>query len=181
VVYNYLYAEYAKLFLEKEGVEEDQQSGRRRKPGEAVKRGVEITFTRQSVVEQARSTEEALFTRTSCHLCHMIDELPEASPGDSRFLIKKPQIPVKWMAASTFDHGAHQEVACESCHKGVRQSEQTADVLLPGKENCYQCHDQAGTPGMVRSDCVTCHSYHDPLIIDEDKKREIERILMSLD
>ena len=84
------------------------------------------------------------------------------------------------MPESTFDHGAHQEVACESCHVGVSKSEKTTDVLLPGKENCYQCHDQAGSLGMVKSDCITCHSYHDTLILDEEKKREIENILMSL-
>lgn len=180
VVYNYLYAEYAKLFLEKEGVEEEQANDRRRKPGQAVKRGVEITFTRQSVVEQVRKTEEEMFTRTACHLCHFIEELPEVSTGDSRFLVNKPKIPSKWMPESTFDHGAHQEVACESCHVGVSKSEKTTDVLLPGKENCYQCHDQAGSLGMVKSDCITCHSYHDTLILDEEKKREIENILMSL-
>jgi hypothetical protein len=182
VVYNYLYAQYAKLFLEKEGEEDpDAASRRRRKPGQTVKRGPEIEFSRSSVKEQARNTENALFNRTACHLCHMISENNEAEIGGSNYTVISPNIPSKWMPASTFDHGAHQEVACESCHVGVRESELTTDVLLPGKENCYQCHAEERTAGRVVSECVTCHSFHDPLILDEDSKRDIERILMSFE
>ena len=108
-------------------------------------------------------------------------EKPEAESGESKYLVNSPNIPSKWMPASTFDHGAHQEVACESCHTGVRESEVTTDVLLPGKENCYQCHAQEKTAGSVVSECVTCHSFHDPLIMDEDSKRGIEKILLSFE
>ncbi len=181
VVYNYLYAEYAKLYLEKEGVEEPSSgSRRRRKPGQAVKRGQEISFTRDSVVDQARETEEAIFTRSACQLCHMVEELPEPGARGNRFQVLKPNVPDNWMPDAIFDHGAHQEVTCESCHN-ARESEETSDVLLPGKENCYQCHDQFGSEGMVKSDCVTCHSYHEPLILDDKQKREIEAILISLE
>lgn len=180
VVYNYLFAEYAKLFLEKEGVEDPSTRNRRRKPGQAVKRGAEITFTRSSVVEQARETEDALFNRTACHLCHMVTELPEPGPAGNKFEVVKPNIPDNWMPDAVFDHGAHQEVTCESCH-AASQSVETSDVLLPGKENCFQCHDQHGSEGFVRSDCVMCHSYHDTLILDDERKREIEAILISLE
>lgn len=188
VVFNYLYAEYAKLFLAKEGKDEARRKGViRRKPGKPVSRGEELEFTRQAVESQSRSMEESIFTRTACHLCHMISERGEAEnepvSGEVRYsayTVHPPNIPARWMPASTFDHGAHQEIACESCHEGVRDSEQTVDVLLPGIDNCKQCHQQEKEKGMVVSDCVTCHSYHDPLLLNEDTKREIEKILLSL-
>ncbi|MCB0322766.1 MAG: FHA domain-containing protein [Bdellovibrionales bacterium] len=179
VVYNYLYAQYAQLFLRKEGVEEEQPSSRRRMPGRTEARLPDIEFSRASVNEQARNTEEALFTRTACHLCHFVTDMPDAGAGESRYAVESPAIPQKWMPDSTFNHGAHQEVSCESCHVDVRKSEKTTDLLLPGKENCYQCHAEAHVAGKVDSACVTCHSYHKPLVMEEDKKRTIERILMT--
>ncbi len=190
-VYNYLFAEYAKLFLAKEGKDtEAKDIFRARKPGKKVSREEELIFARGSVESVSRSMEESLFKRTACHLCHNVTERIEAEVvsavtsgvgGSSKFKIVPPNIPVRWMPASTFDHGAHQEIACESCHGGVKDSEVTADVLLPGIDNCKQCHEQENTKGMVVSDCVTCHSYHQPLLLDEDRKREIEKVLLSFD
>lgn len=185
VVFNYLYAEYAKLFLDIEGKEPtDARDVRRRKPGKKVERGEKIEFARSSVEKESRTVEESLFVRTACHLCHMITE-KTASTEDvtgrkmSRFEVRPSQIPTDWMPASTFDHGAHQELTCESCHSGVRESTKTADLQLPGIDNCRQCHGQDESPGMVRSECVSCHSYHDPLVMKEERKRAIERILLS--
>ena len=146
VVFNYLFAEYAKLFLVKEGrEEEDAGARRRRKPGKKVQRGVEIDFSRKSVEAESRSTEKELFTRTACHLCHLINEVEAVSDDAeaqkaSKYAIIPPEIPERWMPRAIFDHGAHQEVACESCHVGVRESVETTDLLLPGIDNCRQCH-----------------------------------------
>lgn len=189
VVYNYLFAEYAKLFLATEGEGKDIEACfRARKPGKAVSRGEEVKFARSAVESTSRSMEESLFTRTACHLCHdirkrsdseVVSAVANGVGGSSAYEVVQPQIPTRWMPASTFDHGAHQEIACESCHVGVRDSEETADVLLPGIDNCKQCHAQENMTGMVVSECVTCHSYHQPLLLPEERKREIEKILYS--
>lgn len=214
MVYNYLYAEYAKLFLGEEGKKAEvfEAEFRRRKPGKSVTREEELEFTRTAVESQARSVEESMFNRTACHLCHMVtrsdagvsvdgkdgvevESVSEEAGGTavqlaksdkvvvkgSMFKIDPPEIPTRWFSASGFDHGAHQEISCTSCHQGVRESEVTSDLLLPGIANCRQCHGEQSKKGMVRADCITCHSFHDPALMDEDRKRDIEKILLSYD
>ena len=184
-VYNYLYAEYAKLFLRKEGKDEgsDANISRRKPGGQEVDRGTKIEFSRTTVEKESRAMEESLFTDRACHLCHMVREREDGQSGVreglGKYDVVKPDIPQLWMPASIFDHGAHLEVACESCHQGVRESSETTDVLLPGVDNCRQCHQQGGDKSFVNSDCAGCHSYHDSLEMEEGKKREIEKILLG--
>ena len=193
-VFNFLYAEYARLFLIKDGVEDPNAGAIRRKPGQEANRGEEVEFSRASVEAQSRSVEESLFTRTACHLCHVVEDVPpgtDVAPNGktvqriSKYRVVPAQVPDRWMPASTFNHSAHQEVACESCHNNVRTSEKTADVLLPGIDNCVQCHEgglghrHSKGKGMVVSECIMCHSYHDQLPMKEDTKRNIQEILMS--
>jgi hypothetical protein len=185
VIYNYLYAEYAKLFLDIEGREPtDDRDPRRRKPSRKVQRGEILEFSRNSVDGESRSVEESLFTRTACYLCHVITEKSGEtedilSPKLSKYAVVPPHIPDTYMPDALFDHGAHQEISCESCHAGVRKSEETMDLHLPGVDNCRQCHSQGEESDKVASDCISCHSFHDPLIMDEPRKREIEKILLS--
>ncbi|HLW64676.1 MAG TPA: hypothetical protein VKS79_05100, partial [Gemmataceae bacterium] len=56
------------------------------------------------------------------------------------------------------NHGSHRAMACTACHEKAQTSTQTSDVLLPKADLCKQCHNPAAG---VRSDCVTCHLYHD--------------------
>ena len=129
-------------------------------------------------------TPLTLLGKPDCHLCHEISDTGESGASAaieklSRYRVLKPNVPEIWMPASIFDHGAHQEVACDSCHLGVHESTKTADVLLPGVNNCHQCHAGPGVKGAVASECVLCHSFHDPIVLEENRKREIEKILLS--
>lgn len=87
------------------------------------------------------------------------------------------------MPEAIFSHGAHEEVKCESCHEGARTSSQTSDVLLPKIDSCRTCHSAAGGVHQsegnktVKSDCIMCHSYHESLLMDLDKKHSIEDIV----
>lgn len=182
VVYNFLYAEYAKLLLGSDDPISRQEFSRRAKPGSALPSVAAAPSSRddfkQSLVEgESRGAEQELFTRTACHLCHEIAEKPEPAAGSSRFEVIKPRIPADWMPEVRFDHGSHEAIKCDDCHKGVYQSEKTNEVLLPSVNNCRICHSGAAKHGLVQSDCVMCHSYHDQQLVGADQKRNIEAIL----
>jgi hypothetical protein len=187
IVFNYLYAEFAKLSLspdQQQNTEESSPSRRRRRPGgaEATRGDAPVEFSRASVIEQSRRAEEELFTRTACHLCHEIADKPEGvatSEQSSKFIVLEPNIPDTWMPGAIFNHGAHQSMSCESCHGGAKRSEETTDVLVPGINNCRQCHSQEKKLNTVKSDCVMCHSYHAPLVMKEEEKQAIEKILLK--
>lgn len=192
VVYRFLYAEYAKLLLADDSslTKRTFQSRGGRLPGKAAPQVIEEQrsredFSRAFVERESRTTERMLFTKTACYLCHDVSERPqsEAELGEaamSKFAVLKPNIPKVWMPAAIFGHGAHEEIKCEECHGGVRDSQKTADVLLPRLENCQNCHAQHPAPGNASGDCITCHTYHDSLDLPSSRKREIRSILADL-
>ena len=193
-VYRFLYSEYAKLSLAaKEDTAIQETFNIRVKPGgraasmEAQPK-VDEDFIRAFVEDESRKAERMLFTKTACYLCHEVstkdvsdDQLREE--GGSRYEVLKPQIPEVWMPEAIFSHGAHEEVSCESCHEGARSSTQTSDVLLPKVDSCRTCHSALGgqhpTGGhsTVRSDCIMCHSFHESLLMDLDRKHSIADIV----
>ena len=64
--------------------------------------------------------------------------------------------PDRWLIRGEFHHAKHAIVACTECHS-ASASRQTADILLPTKQSCAECHSPAGG---VSQNCATCHSYH---------------------
>lgn len=99
---------------------------------------------------------EMLLYRKSCRLCHQVDMKP-AKPQ-----IRPANITLRWLPNSTFNHYAHQAVACDSCHSKVRTSKETSDVLIPGIATCRQCHNAEPTKvGAAEDGCFLCHQYHD--------------------
>ncbi|MDF1762584.1 MAG: hypothetical protein P1U57_04160, partial [Oleibacter sp.] len=53
---------------------------------------------------------------------------------------------------------------CLTCHEALDSSE-SADVLIPGIDNCVQCHADervAKHMGKVSTQCVDCHQFHIP-------------------
>lgn len=190
VVFNTLYAEYAQVALggrnspAQEEVEEDDV---RQKPGISVERDGQkaVDFARASIVRESRQAERELFTKTACHLCHIVTEKTGEIPEEeSSFTVLKPRIPDHWMRSAQFSHVAHDEVTCESCHKteshSVRESTDTEDALMPGIAECKDCHGDVKRAGKVQSECVMCHSYHDSIGLRSNDKRSIEDIVVSL-
>ena len=90
-----------------------------------------------------------------CAYCH---EVTAAGTGD--FAVTPPVIFERWLTHATFDHGKHSGLACEKCHDAIH-SRDTADVLLPAREACVECHSPQGG---VANTCATCHEYHKPLV-----------------
>ncbi|TMM47301.1 cytochrome c3 family protein [Qipengyuania marisflavi] len=59
-----------------------------------------------------------------------------------------------------FDHEAHEQEECSTCHK-ADSSDAATDVLLPGIATCRECHlGEAAKQADVPSTCAMCHSYH---------------------
>lgn len=190
-VFNYMYAEYAKLFLATQAEQTAQEEGFVRfRPGQeaASAPAARTEYVRKYVEAESRVAEQLIFTRTGCKTCHEIGPKSETEAEDgsdstgllSKFHIVKPSLPKRWMTESTFSHGAHSEIKCESCHAGARDSEKTSDVLLPKIESCRGCHNESGKSGSAPANCIECHSFHDSIDFPYEKKRSAEDILDSL-
>ena len=88
-----------------------------------------------------------------CAYCHEVKSSPSRVAE-----VTKPALTERWLVHSRFEHGKHSSIACTQCHAAT-QSHDTADVLLPVKANCVDCHSpRGGAP----DSCVTCHTYHKP-------------------
>lgn len=184
VVFNYLYAEYSKLFLSGEIKPQDPEDSGFVRPGGKRSAPPKFAFTQDFVRTESRAAEDLLFTRTACFLCHETEEreVPEGEETDvkkSHYEILKPFVPERWMPGAQFDHGGHQLMSCQSCHRGAEKSEVTTDVLLPGVENCQSCHSQDGGNGKAKSECIVCHSFHDSVTMSSSQKRELEDLLVG--
>jgi hypothetical protein len=100
---------------------------------------------------------EWLLYRKTCKQCHVLKtgsgNLPE---------IAKPQITERWFQHADFDHHAHREIACASCHVKAVNSRETSDVLIAGIASCRHCHRDGGPAKQAAEGrCFECHSYHD--------------------
>ena len=128
-----------------------------------------------------RAESYLLRGKTSCGECHTY----ETGGGGTR-TVAPPGVKSVWFEHARFNHAAHRAVDCKACHDGADKSESAEDVLVPGIENCKQCHSprrqEGGRPaGGVRHDCVECHSYHHgdgplqgPGAAQRDPKRKVD-------
>lgn len=182
VVYNFIYAEYAKLFLADPAQQASSNQIERFRPGRDLTLVPERSALKSDIEKESRLAEEELFTRTACQLCHEVKPKPVSQEAlavgtESRYKILKPYIYKRWFPAANFDHGSHTEIVCASCHVGIRISTRTEDVLIPIIEQCQACHRSGDEPGFASSECIMCHSYHDPNELADEKKQSIERIV----
>lgn len=89
-----------------------------------------------------------------CAVCH------EIRKEGQQLAAVAPVIPTTWLARAGFTHGSHRTVDCETCHRGVRASANTSDVLMPKRADCTSCHSPDPARAQARSSCRTCHEYH---------------------
>jgi hypothetical protein len=118
-----------------------------------------MTTTAESVL----SAENDLFRTKDlrCQFCHALT-FPE---GEALPKVEKSTIPELWFAHARFDHKVHRMLDCVECHTRAQKSEETADVLVPGKETCLVCHSKSQRGGAVQEAsaptlCAACHLYH---------------------
>lgn len=145
------------------------QRGRRRPGrGESAQRceGSALECGRKQALEEAISQ----FSRSGCVTCHEVSENAER-PRLERWQVREVKLAEDWYPFSRFDHGVHltrsrdqqeAETACGACH-AARTSQASQDVLIPGLENCVQCHGEDKTHQTnVTLSCRGCHDFHLP-------------------
>jgi predicted CXXCH cytochrome family protein len=125
------------------------------------------------VAAPPRDPKAAPADRRGCLLCHTFEKpLPPGRMTDPKAIsearLVPPSVPAVWYGKARFDHSAHRGVSCASCHEAVAASRTEADVLLPSKASCAQCHapygsgDEGPEVGGAGSGCTECHRYHPP-------------------
>jgi hypothetical protein len=68
--------------------------------------------------------------------------------------------PTRFLLHGWFDHEAHKQEPCASCHAADR-SNASSDLLLPAIARCRDCHlGESAKKAKVPSACAMCHSYH---------------------
>src|SRR5262249_48927656 len=111
------------------------------KPYDQLKGEIEhdIFFVSNPYKPKPRSPPGTQGSYSGCAYCH--DPQP-SNPGGFPY-IEKPVLIERWMLRSPFDHAKHKMVACDDCHHAT-QSQLTADVLMPGINDCKTCHSPEG-------------------------------------
>lgn len=113
-----------------------------------------VNAINQLVSSSVRDAENDLFSKKQCDKCHTIKETVAGLHE-----VEKPQIPLRWLPHSRFDHELHVKnlrLKCSSCHE-AEKSEMTTDVLMPSIHKCQECHSLEGG---AKTECVLCHLYH---------------------
>lgn len=122
------------------------------KPPDVVRR---ILATRRSVELDARAQINAeQIIKTKCQKCHDLET------RGGQLIVPPPVIRRDWFTGAKFSHGSHATVACEKCHDQAGNSALTADVLMPAREDCTDCHARDAKGTQAASTCKTCHEYH---------------------
>ena len=100
------------------------------------------------------SVAQALSRDGICGECHT----PRLAGG--RFSVVPVTQTARFFDHGWFNHAAHKEEKCTSCHAADR-SNSASDLLLPDLKSCRSCHagEQAPRP-KVPSSCAMCHDYH---------------------
>lgn len=105
--------------------------------------------------EQQAYLRKANFVfRDKCSVCH------EIRSRGNQLAATPPVILTTWLASAGFTHGRHRTIDCETCHKGVRGSVATGDVLMPRRADCTSCHSPNAKASQAGSSCRACHEYH---------------------
>jgi len=107
-------------------------------------------------VAQRLADAQLLLWRKACKECHALS-YPQGP--DSLPVVAKAAITTRWLPHASFDHEAHQLLACASCHARAATSKETSDILIPGIQVCRECHRSGGNSAEAR--CFECHTYHD--------------------
>jgi hypothetical protein len=171
---------YAGQFLLENKLAGDKPVPSRPLPGQRLLDPGEEKAARTFIQERVAGAERQLYRgKKTCGECHSFDPAPESPefPRNAhgvedwgKVAVQPSNIPDVWFRQARFDHAAHRAVNCRECHARAYPDDANAsvastDVMLPGIDNCLQCHAPrvgtgAGAKGGVRFDCVECHTYH---------------------
>ncbi len=134
--------------------------------------GLECGGCHATAAASASPDDNLLPAAAVCARCHKPGEVrvPDRPPrtnlahfSHARHLKLGNLAPV---IASAIDHGTYLSApggeralldtknACEACHRGMEQSTQVSDALLPRMADCLVCHNQIDPP----DSCEFCHA-----------------------
>jgi predicted CXXCH cytochrome family protein len=129
-------------------------------------------------------------TMTACAKCHEV----KAGEGGATPTVAHSGIADRWLTRGPFSHLPHVHLDCAECHASPQhslasayKSTRTADILLPKKSMCADCHRaldrdkvqpipanfdpsqiraavtaKQRREGGVKEDCQSCHQFHSP-------------------
>lgn len=127
----------------------------RRRPGDFAEGGIYYgNFSRvtPSVLRSSAMSEGGL-----CGECHL-----PGNPAQGALAVAPVTQRDRYMLHGWFDHAAHTQETCASCHAADTSGSAT-DLLLPDLASCRDCHEgEASRTAEVPSTCAMCHSYHPP-------------------
>lgn len=106
------------------------------------------------IVEKTQAALAVVFkSKEGCFYCH------RPAPGAGVFRVAQVRLLTRFLPMARFDHAAHRAVPCENCH-AARQSQSSADLLIPGIERCTSCHGAESAAFKAQSTCISCHAFH---------------------
>jgi hypothetical protein len=131
----------------------------RRRPGQPL-----TATERQEALDWAKKTTALataeMLAYTTCGVCHTVEPTGKGEGADA-WRMRPVNIPYAWLPQAHFSHDQHRTQPCKDCHAGAAKSDSSADINLPGIDNCRTCHGggDAGA-GKLASTCITCHDFH---------------------
>jgi hypothetical protein len=70
--------------------------------------------------------------------------------------------PRRWFIHAEFDHDAHRDQSCLTCHAGMERDRDDGVARLPVMASCVQCHHPPTAVSRgATTECVSCHVFHD--------------------
>lgn len=128
----------------------------RRRPGDYAE-GRPYHFNFPGAVWKGLQLQTALSDEGICGECHRPMVQSDGKPG-----VIPVTLSTRYMQNGWFDHKAHKQEKCASCHF-AEKSDKSSDLLLPGIKDCRTCHlGEDAHEADVPSSCAMCHSYHVP-------------------
>jgi len=128
----------------------------RRRPGDYAE-GRPYHFNFPGAVWKGLQLQTALSDEGICGECHRPMVQSDGKPG-----VIPVTLSTRYMQNGWFDHKAHKQEKCASCHF-AEKSDKASDLLLPGIKDCRTCHlGEDAHEADVPSSCAMCHSYHVP-------------------
>ena len=130
----------------------------RRRPGTPISEPQRLEAVAWAGARARRAVNE-VFGKTLCRTCHVVS--PPTDATKMEWSIAPVSISERWLPKGLFDHRAHDNTQCTTCHK-AQSSNFATDVLLPRIETCQPCHGGENASAQVPSTCVMCHIFHLP-------------------
>jgi hypothetical protein len=128
----------------------------RRRPGQFAEGGQ--YYANFSAISPSALRSRALDTDGLCGDCHT-----RGNPAQGPLSVMPVTQQDRYMLHGWFDHQAHEQEDCTSCH-AADVSDTSTDLLLPDLASCRDCHMGEGDRAAeVPSTCAMCHSYHMPM------------------